>query len=109
MLVHLVDALPLDGSDPVTNYRTIRHELELYSPELARRPELLVITKLDVTGSAEAMQQISHELCREPMAISAVTGQGIPALIRRISELLEQLPPEEPAKVSTPIAVAAGA
>ncbi len=109
LLVHLVDALPIDGSDPVTNYRTIRHELELYSRELARRPELLVITKLDVTGAAEAMERISHELCREPMAISAVTGKGIPALIHRISEMLEQLPADEPTLVSAPIRVAAGA
>ncbi len=106
LLVHLVDATPIDGSDPVTNYRTIRHELELYSPELARRPELLVITKLDVTGSLEAMEQIKHELCREPMAISAVTGKGIPALIHRVAELLHQLPQTEDVPASTPIQVA---
>jgi len=110
LLVHLVDAMPMDESDPVTNYRTIRHELELYSPELARRPELLVITKLDVTGSAEAMERISHELCREPLAISAVTGKGIPVLIRRIGELLAQLPDaqaETSASVKIAVAVEA--
>ncbi len=107
VLVHLVEAMPVDGSDPVANYRTIRHELELYSPELARRPELLVITKLDITGSAEAMERISHELCREPLAISAVTGKGIPVLIRRIGELLAQLPTaEEPTSPPVKIAVA---
>ena len=35
LLVHLVDAVPIDGSDPVANYRTIRQELEHYSPALA--------------------------------------------------------------------------
>jgi GTP-binding protein len=92
LLVHLVEAVPLDGSDPVANYRTIRHELELYSPTLAQRPEILVVTKMDLTGAAEASARIANELCREVLAISAVTGKGIPALVHRIADLLEQLP-----------------
>ncbi len=93
LLVHLVDAAPLDGSDPVANYRTIRQELELYSPALASRPELLVITKMDVTGAAEAADRLATELCRDSLRISAVTGQGIPALVHRIVALLDELPP----------------
>src|SRR5471032_3340570 len=50
LLIHLVDALPIDGSDPVANYRAIRGELEQYSPALANRPEVLVLTKMDLTG-----------------------------------------------------------
>src|SRR3954454_16102149 len=92
LLVHLVEAIPGDGSDPVANYLTIRHELELYSPMLAQRPEVLVVTKLDLTGAAEASERIAHELCREILAISAVTGKGIPALVHRLADLLEQLP-----------------
>jgi hypothetical protein len=37
-LVHLIEAVPTDASDPVRNYRTIRRELEQYSPALADRP-----------------------------------------------------------------------
>lgn len=92
LLVHLVDAAPLDGSDPVANYRTIRQELEHYSPALARRPELLVITKLDVTDAAESADRIARELCRDTLRISAVTGQGIPPLLHRIAALLDELP-----------------
>ncbi len=93
LLVHLIDAVPIDESDPVANYRNIRQELELYSPALAARPELIVVTKLDVTGSEAAAERISAELCREVIAISAVTGKGIPPLVHRISELLDKLPP----------------
>src|SRR4051812_17603018 len=92
VLVHLVDAVPVDGSDPVANYRAIRNELEKYSPALAARPEVLVVTKLDLTGSEEARERIAAELCREILAISAVTGKGIPTLVRRIADLLDQLP-----------------
>jgi GTP-binding protein len=92
LLVHLIEAIPGDGSDPVSNYRTIRHELELYSPALAQRPEVLVVTKLDLTGAAEAAERIAGELCRDVLSISAVTGKGIPALVHRLADLLEQLP-----------------
>ena len=54
LLVHLVEAVPLDGSDPVQNYRTIRNELIQYSKALADRPELVVMTKMDVTDSEAA-------------------------------------------------------
>jgi GTP-binding protein len=105
LLVHLLDALPLDGSDPVANYRTIRGELVLYSPELANRPELLVVTKLDVTGADEARRRIEAELGREVLAISAVTGEGLPALIHRIADALATLP--RPGEAPEPAATAA--
>jgi len=109
LLVHLIEAMPMDGSDPVANYRTIRHELTQYSQALAERPELLVVSKVDVTGAVEARARISAELEREVLAISAVTGQGIPQLITRIIELLRERPPESASveSLSVPIAAAA--
>jgi GTP-binding protein len=89
VLVHLVEAVPVDGSDPVRNYRTIRRELAEYSPALAARPELVVMTKLDVTGAAEAFDQFAAALGREVQAISAVTGRGIPQLIHAIVAMLD--------------------
>jgi GTP-binding protein len=92
LLVHLVEAVPIDGSDPLQNYRTIRNELGRYSPALAERPELLVVTKMDVTGATEARTRMERELHREVLGISAVTGQGIPQLIYRIVEVLGDRP-----------------
>jgi GTP-binding protein len=92
LLVHLVEAVPLNESDPLQNYRTIRNELMQYSPALAERPELLVVTKMDVTGAEPARQRIQCALNREIPGISAVTGQGIPHLIHRIVELLRAGP-----------------
>jgi GTP-binding protein len=108
LLVHLVEAVPIDGSDPVENYRTIRNELTQYSKALAERPELLVVSKVDVTGAADARARIAIALDREALAISAVTGQGIPQLIHRIIELLHRRPEEPPpVPLSVPIAAAA--
>src|SRR5436853_367896 len=48
VLVHLVEPLPLDGSDPLENYRTIRRELELYRPALAAKPEIVAVSKAEL-------------------------------------------------------------
>jgi GTP-binding protein len=111
LLVHLVEAVPPDGSDPVVNYRTIRNELAQYSPALAERPELVVLSKMDITGAAEVYERVKRELDRDVLAISAVTGHGIPQLISRIIERLPRRPEAVPSaqQFSAPIAVSAAA
>src|SRR5256885_1941339 len=49
VLVHLVEPLPSDGPDPLANYHTIRRELELYSAVLARKPEVVAVSKAELT------------------------------------------------------------
>ena len=53
LLVHLVEPQPVDGTEPVENYRAIREELTQYSTELAGRAEIVVMTKgeLDPDGN----------------------------------------------------------
>lgn len=102
VLIHLVEPLPLDGSDPTANYHTIRRELERYRPELLNRPEIVVISKSELTGSGEVRARFRDELGIEPLAVSAVTGVGLNEIIRRVVENLKQLRGEEP---SPPVVV----
>ena len=110
LLVHLIDAMPLDGSDPLENYRTIRLELERYSPALAARPELAVVSKMDLSGAEEARARLAEALGRDVLAISAVTGLGIPGLLGRIASDLDELgeapdPTDDPAPIEAAVAV----
>jgi GTPase len=92
ILVHLVEPFPADGSDPLQNYRSIRRELELYNPELAKKPELVVLSKSELTGSADVRDRLAVETQGEVMAVSAVTGQGLAHLVGAAAqELKEQL------------------
>lgn len=89
ILVHLVEPMPMDESDPIANYRTIRHELEQYSAELAQRPEVLVVTKAELPGSNEVHERMAKELGRSDIhLVSAVTGAGLNQLVRSIAEQL---------------------
>jgi GTPase len=85
ILVHLVEPEPLDGTDPAANYRAIRQELELYDAELARRTEIVVVTKADLPGAAETRDRLAAELDLPILLISAVTGQGLNELVGRMA------------------------
>src|SRR5947209_14170536 len=54
VIVHLLDMYPTDDSDPAENYRTIRRELEAFSPKLAQKRELVAANKMDLAIDDEA-------------------------------------------------------
>ena len=84
-------ALPSDGSDPLSNYRTIRRELELYNPELAKKPEVVVVSKSELTGADEVRRTMQNEIGAPVLAISAVTGQGLSDLVGAVTQRLQTL------------------
>jgi len=94
LLLHLVDVAPLDGSDPVTDVRTIVHELEKFSAELGGRERWLVLNKLDLLPAEERDARCSDIVQRldwqgPVFQISALSGQGTEALVYAIMEYLE--------------------
>ncbi len=89
ILVHLVEPSPVDGSDPLENYRIIRSELERYSADLGKRPEIIAVTKSELPGAAEVRDQLAAEINREVLAISAVTGQNLDKLLWQIGNELD--------------------
>ena len=105
VLLHLVEPLPTDGADPLQNYRTIRRELELYRPELAAKPEVVAVSKSELTGATGVRERMEKELGREVLSISAVTGEGLSQLVRAVVERLAEEPsaaPEPPPPVRSP-------
>jgi GTP-binding protein len=90
VLVHLVEPLPPDGSDPLQNYRAIRRELELHGRGLADKPEVVAVSKAELTGSEEVRSRLERELGREVLAISSVTGQGLSRLVGAVARLLQE-------------------
>ena len=96
-IVHLVDIAPLDGSDPVENYRTIRRELLEFSQELAEKPELVVLNKVDLLPDDERTARIERiagalgmKRGERPPVISGATGQGVPQMLEAAWRLAEK-------------------
>ena len=64
----------------------------MYSPELALKPEVVAVSKSELTGADEVRQQMQDDLAAPVLAISAVTGQGLSDLVRAVMERLQTLP-----------------
>jgi len=90
VLVHLVEPMPMDGTDPLENYRAIRAELTEYKVKLGERPEVIAVTKAELPGAKELRDQLAAQTDKEVQLISAVTGEGLNRLTGAIAKLLQE-------------------
>mgnify|MGYP001585074918 CR=1 FL=1 len=94
ILVHLLDILPVDGSNPVDSYHTIRNELRLFNPNLFDKKEIVVANKTDLLDEPSVIAKINlieDQLSKKIFPISAVTGKNIPQLINEINAQLSEI------------------
>lgn len=99
LLVHMLDPSAPNRS-PVEDYKAINRELELYDQRLSGLPQLVAINKVDITEARPRAEQAAELLRRqgcEVFLISAVTGEGVDALLRRCADLLDTLAQPPPA------------
>ncbi|MDO4857095.1 MAG: GTPase ObgE [Thermoguttaceae bacterium] len=90
ILVHLIEPAPMDGTDPIENYKAIRAELAQYDEALTKRPEILVVSKAELPEATEVQAALEKLTGREVLLISAVTGQNLNVLVQKISAALEK-------------------
>jgi len=90
VLLHLIDASEIDPDQPLSRYEIINRELAAYSPKLAEKKQIVVLSKMDISGA-----EVGAEFFRmtpgapEFMTISAAAGQGIAELKYRLQQLIE--------------------
>ncbi|MHC4599151.1 MAG: GTPase ObgE [Planctomycetota bacterium] len=91
LVVHLVDlAPPPGGPDPAEAWETVCRELAAYSETLAAKPVIPAPNKMDVPEAAEALPAFENRVGERCFPISAVTGEGVPALLEEITRRLFQ-------------------
>jgi len=90
ILVHVVEPVPADGTEPLANYRAIREELVRYDPALGDRPEIVVMSKSELPGAEDARAALAAAIARPVIGISAVTGAGLDALLRAVVAELDR-------------------
>ena len=95
-LVHLID---ITQDDPVAAYRTVRHELESYGEELAAKPELVGLNKIDALPAEEAERirdEFASAIGKETRLVSGVSGAGVRELVNEIAAMLRARRQDEP-------------
>ena len=90
VIVHMLDLYPSDNSDPADNYRTIRKELEAFSPLLAEKREIVAPNKTDLSIDDEALDKLRKDLPGvELFPISGATRIGVDKLLEALWNILK--------------------
>ena len=96
LLVHVVDVSGSEGRDPAADFDAINQELKQYSPELARRPQIVAANKTDIMADDSLLQALRKhvEALGYPLfTLSAAAHQGTRELVFAVADKLKELPP----------------
>ena len=98
LLVHLIDASAIDPEKPLEAYAAVNTELSSYSSDLARKPQIIALNKLDLPGTEERARAFKAALKKRTKLylISAATVKGVDQLLAQISNRLDELKDERP-------------
>lgn len=83
LLAHVIDVSDFRERDPIEAFHTINKELELYSPELIKKPQIVVANKIDSLSDKNLLKKLEEYFTNrgyEFFAVSALTGEGIEEL-----------------------------
>ena len=101
-LLHLIDATE---DDVVGAWKTVRAELAAYGEGLAKKPELVALSKSDALTKktlAEKKAKLKRAIKREPLVLSAHSGEGIKEALRALLALIEKRRRKETPKEARP-------
>ncbi|CDR34792.1 GTPase ObgE [Criblamydia sequanensis] len=97
LLIILLDASGIDGRTPFADYQVLQNELSSYNEDLSKRPALIVLNKCDTDESVENIRDFVKEFSKaypdreeKFLVISAVTGEGLEALVYEIREIIKK-------------------
>lgn len=102
LILHLVDISESDGRDFIEDYKIINEELARYSSELAKTPQMAVLSKIDLLDEEtlkERKTRFEKEIGVEYLEISGATYQGIEELKLKTLELLSKIPHKAPIEI----------
>ena len=94
LLIHLLDLSPATGRDPLDDYETLNRELSAYSPELSKKPQIVVPNKIDITEAREKLKKVKKYFDKKRITIypvSSATGEGLKELVLETGKKLEAL------------------
>ena len=96
LLLHLIDGL--SQLDPWEEWMAINHELAEYSSDLASRPQIAVLTKIDLQEARDkwpALEERAHAADVPVIGISSATHEGVPELMNMTAKVLGEIKLEE--------------
>ena len=96
LIVHVVDISGCEGRDPISDYRIINKELKKYSKTLSEVPQIVAANKCDLVEDEKVIEDFEKRIGKKVFRLSAVSHQGLEALLNEIVKELDLLPEIEP-------------
>lgn len=93
ILLHVID---LSQENPVETFHALINEFKEYGANLASRPCIVIGNKIDIEGTEKNSELLRAEAEKNSMpymAVSALTGENIPELIKNVADLVRKTPP----------------
>lgn len=94
LILHLVDVSPLSGREAVEDYKIINRELKNYNEDLAKTPQIVVATKLDILEDSEQLEKLRKAAKKDKkpfFEISSATNQGTLELVKAVALKLDEI------------------
>jgi GTP-binding protein len=94
LFLHLVDLSDLQPGDALDRFDAINHELERHNPLLLEKPQMVVLSKADLTEVRDRIEQVREFFEQRGyriLVVSAVTGLGVRELVATVGRELERL------------------
>jgi GTPase len=92
VLLHIVEATFTTGPDrsPSHDFEVINGELAQYAPDLAKKPQIVVLNKIDAIDPKDVAEYRTDfaKLGAELMTMSAATGEGVDAVLEKLWSFL---------------------
>lgn len=98
LILHLVDVSEFSGRDPVEDYEIINRELANYDVDLAKRPQIVVATKIDILEDEDKLKAIEKRAKKDKkqfFAISSAANQGTKELVNAVTAKLDVIANEK--------------
>lgn len=110
LIIHIIDIAGVDGREPLSDYNQINEELRLYRADLADRPQIVALNKLDLPDAQRRLPEIQAALIdmgvppEKIFPISAATRDGVAALVQAAAGHLIEFPVPAPEHSDTTLA-----
>ena len=104
VLIHVLDAAGSEGRDPLRDFHIINNELELYSPELAKKKQIVAANKTDLIEDPEKLEKLRKDIELEKLRkdiegegylffpVCTLTGEGLKPLLEAAWKILQEVP-----------------
>lgn len=90
VIIHIIDISEIDGRSSIDDYIKINKELENYSEKLAKKPQIIVLNKIDMLYDDKKIEEFEKFIGHSVLKMSVIANDGIDEVIKSAYNLLKE-------------------